>query len=59
MACPIREFGQVAGDVLLAEGPVGGGDGGLDVAASAVLNHNLTPIISRLEGENPALCPAA
>src|SRR5512134_1890596 len=32
----VREFGQVAGDVLLADGPVGGGDGGLDVAERGI-----------------------
>ena len=31
-----RRFGQVAGDVLLADGPLGGGDGGLDVAERGV-----------------------
>ena len=32
----VLELGQVAGDVLLADGPVGGGDGGLDVAEGGV-----------------------
>src|SRR5512132_2537723 len=32
----VREFGQVARDVFLADGPVGGGDGGLDVAERRV-----------------------
>ena len=32
----VGEFGQVAGDVLLADGPLGGGDGGLDVAERGV-----------------------
>ena len=32
----VGEFGQVAGDVLLADGPLGGGDGGLDVAERGI-----------------------
>src|SRR5512147_3347288 len=32
----VRELGQVAGDVFLANRPVGGGDGGLDVAERGV-----------------------
>src|SRR5512132_32599 len=32
----VRESGQVARDVFLADGPVGGGDGGLDVAECRV-----------------------
>src|SRR5512134_547110 len=32
----VRELGQIAGDVLLADGPVGGGNGGLDVAERRV-----------------------
>src|SRR5512144_2566115 len=32
----VRELGQVAGYVLLADGPVGGGDGGLDVAERGI-----------------------
>ena len=32
----VGEFGQVARDVFLADGPVGGGDGGLDVAERGV-----------------------
>ena len=32
----VGEFGQVAGNVLLADGPLGGGDGGLDVAERGV-----------------------